>query len=65
MVQLTDITKKKRNIFYYGSYRKLITDGSGYLKGSANGGDGGHWSASGTIKVVKNLKKHSKALTKR
>ena len=57
--------KKTKNVFYYGSYRRLITDGAGYLKGGANGGDGGHWSSSGTIKVVKHLKKYSKALTKR
>ena len=59
------LAKKYRNMFYYSSYRKLITDRSGYLKRSANGGDGGHWSASATIKVVKALKKHSKRLTKR
>ena len=57
--------KKTKNVFYYSSYRKLITNGSGYLKGSANGGDGGHWSARSTVKVVKDLKKHSKKLTKR
>ena len=51
---------KTKNVYYYGSYRNLITDGAGYLKGSANGGDGGHWSASATIKVVKDIKKHSK-----
>ena len=55
--------KKTKNVFYYSRYRKLISDGAGYLK--ANGGDGGHWSSGGTIKVVKDLKKHSKSLTKR
>lgn len=54
---------KTKNVFYYSRYRKLISDGAGYLK--ANGGDGGHWSSGGTIKVVKDLKKHSKSLTKR
>ncbi len=54
---------KTKNVFYYSRYRRLISDGAGYLK--ANGGDGGHWSAGGTIKVVKDLKKYSKALTKR
>ena len=55
--------KKTKNVFYYSRYRKLISDGAGYLK--ANGGDGGHWSSGGTIKVVKDLKKYSKSLTKR
>ncbi len=55
--------KKTKNVFYYSRYRKLISDSAGYLK--ANGGDGGHWSSGGTIKVVKDLKKHSKSLTKR
>ena len=55
--------KKTKNVFYYSRYRKLISDGAGYL--NANGGDGGHWSSGGTIKVVKDLKKYSKSLTKR
>ncbi len=54
------LANSTKNVYYFGSYRKLMTDGSGYLKGSANGGDGGHWSAGITIKVVKALKKHSK-----
>ena len=54
---------KTKNVFYYSRYRKLISNSAGYL--SANGGDGGHWSSGGTIKVVKDLKKHSKSLTKR
>ena len=55
--------KKTKNVFFYSRYRKLISDVAGYLK--ASGGDGGHWSSGGTIKVVKDLKKHSKSLTKR
>lgn len=54
---------KTKNVFYYSRYRRLISDGAGYLKTNAK--DGGHWSSGGTIKVVKDLKKHSKALTKR
>ena len=54
---------KTKNVFFYSRYRKLISDGAGYL--NANGGDGGHWSSGGTIKVVKDLKKYSKSLTKR
>ncbi|MCR5430547.1 MAG: SGNH/GDSL hydrolase family protein [Eubacterium sp.] len=55
---------KTKNVYYYAGYRSLITDGAGYLKGSANGGDGGHWSASATIKVVKALKKNSRQFVK-
>lgn len=55
---------KTKNVYYYAGYRSIITDGAGYLKRSANGGDGGHWSASATIKVVKALKKHSRQFTK-
>ena len=51
---------KTSNVFYYDGYRRLLMDGAGYLKGSASGGDGGHWSSGATIKVVKDLKKHVK-----
>lgn len=57
--------KKTSNVFYYGSYRKILTNGAGYLKASANGGDGGHWSAGATRKVMKHLRKYSKKLTRR
>lgn len=56
---------KTKNVYYYSGHRALLKDSTGYLKSSANGGDGCHWSSSVTIDVVKNIIKESKALTKR
>ncbi len=59
-----NLAKQTKNVYYYSDYRKLITDSNGYLMSYANGGDGGHWSAQGTINVLNDIKKYSDKLTK-
>lgn len=59
-----NLAKNTENVYYYSGYRKLITDGNGYLMSYANGGDGGHWSSQATINALNDIKKYSDKLTR-
>ena len=62
--QLQAMCAAQKNVYFYSSYRSILTNSSGYLTSAYNGGDGLHWSYSGYSKVMAALKKWNKKLTK-